>query len=134
MVAREKQPGHDAHHILWDRASWTLRKEGAYLRDQPTLVPSIDRDVHNELHRNCPPVPLLGYHALRRTMKLWEPGETPLRSLANLTEAIDASTRTPRAHRLERELAYLTIQALDLQAPYISEGLLRPRSFIDLAA
>lgn len=124
----------DRHHILFPNREWSLRREGLYLREQETLKPVIDRDVHNELHRNCPPVPLLGYHALRRTMKLWEPGETPLRSLANLTEAIDASTRTPRAHRLERELAYLTIQALDLQAPYISEGLLRPRGFIDLAA
>lgn len=133
-MVKNRQPGMDAHHVLWDRASWTLRKESLYLRDQEMLIPMIDREAHNELHRNCPPVPALGYYALRRTMKLWEPDRSPLRSMANLTEAIGASTRVPQAHRLEKELASLTIQAIDLQAPYIREGLSSEKVFIDLGA
>lgn len=124
----------DKHHVLFDKASWTLRKEGIYVREQPSLKPAIDRDAHNELHRNCPPVPALGYYALRRVSRDFVPGSTPLRSMSNLTRSIEASSRHLNVHRIEKELAGLAVEAIDLQRPYIKEGLPNEATIIDLAA
>ena len=122
----------DRHHVLFNRQEWGLREQSLYLRNQPLLIPTIDRDAHTELHRDCPAVPPLGYHALKRVVKLWEPGNTPLRAMANLSHAIEASTRNPFAHRIEKELAHLAAEAIDLQRPYIMDGMSSEKTFIDL--
>lgn len=113
----------DKHHILYERRPWTHRREAEQLREMPSLIPSIDREAHNELHRHCPPVPLLGYHALLRTLSTYEPSDDPLGSIGRLQLAMESAAEHPKAHPIERQLAYLAIHAVDLQVPYIKEGL-----------
>lgn len=119
-----QRPNHDRHHILHHKQEWTLREKAELLRESPPLIPSIPREVHNEIHANCPPVPLLGYHALARTLSSYVPlwGDT-LGSMDNLMFAMEEAQSHPRAHAIERDLAELAIQAVDLQRPYIREGL-----------
>lgn len=114
----------DRHHILHLRQEWTLRSNAERLRESPPLVPEIPRDIHEEIHANVPPVPLLGHHALAHIVKAYEPvrGDT-LTSMDNLLFAMEAAARHERAHPIERNLAELAIQAVDLQRPYIREGL-----------
>jgi hypothetical protein len=118
------KPAFDRHHILHHRVEWTLRSNAERLRESPPLVPSIPREVHNEIHANCPPVPLLGHHALLRTVASYQPlwGDT-MGSMDNLMFAMEQAQQHPRAHPIERDLADLAIQAVDLQRPYIREGL-----------
>lgn len=113
----------DAHHILHYRREWTLRPPAQKIRENHNLIPRIDRQAHVEIHRECPPVPLLGYHALQRTVKLWEPAGGTIKSLDSLCSAIDASASNSLSHPLERELAYLTIEALELQRPFLVDAL-----------
>jgi hypothetical protein len=125
----------DRHHILHYRQEWTLRPGAEKLRESRPLVPTLPREVHNEIHANCPPVPLLGYHALARTVKLYRPlmGDT-LGSMDNLMFAIEEAADHPRSHPIERDLAELAIQAVDLQRPYIKEGLQHGNTTVEIAA
>lgn len=105
----------DRHHILHNRIEWTARPQAAELRERPELIPTLDRSVHNEVHRIAPPVPLLGYYALTRTLALYEPQPTTIESLDNLILAVDKASQHRKAHRIERSLADLAIEALEIQ-------------------
>lgn len=105
----------DKHHILNPRQEWTLRPQAEWLREQPTLVPRIDRDIHDVLHRVTPPVPLLGYHALRIVANDFVPGRTTMESIDRLATSIEYAAEHPRAHPLEVDLAELAVNALMLQ-------------------
>lgn len=113
----------DGHHILHSKRSWSMYAESLQMRENHTLIPKIDRDTHEALHRACPPVPLLGYHALQRTIRLWTPDEDTLKSVDNLMFAIEEASWHPKSHPIESALAELAIQAIDLQKPFIREGL-----------
>ena len=113
----------DRHHILHYRQEWRLRDDATAIREHPSLVPVLDRETHNEIHRHCPPVPLLGYHALRRVRALWVPHKDTIESVDSLLWAIDETNRHPRAHPIERSLGELAMQAIELQKPYISSDL-----------
>lgn len=109
----------DRHHLLNPAREWSLRPEGKKLRESQGLIPLIDRDLHETIHRECPPVPLLGFYALQRTVREFQPHPDTLISIDNLMFAIEASGRHPKAHPIERELSSLAIQALDLQRGYL---------------
>lgn len=113
----------DRHHCLHFRSDWTSRKEAHYLRGRPQHIPHIPRETHVELHANCPQVPLLGFYALREVANNYEQREGVIQSIEALILAIEKAAKSPRAHRIEKELALLAAQALELQLPYIKDGL-----------
>jgi hypothetical protein len=115
----------DLHHILFNKEEWSLRPEGMYLRNIPELVPRLDYNIHHDqLHRSCPAVPMLGYHALARVASRFKPvpGDT-LASVDKLAISIESSLRHPKTHEIEREQGRLAIWALELQKPYLKEGI-----------
>lgn len=109
----------DGHHILHERREWTNRPQASAIREHPSLIPRIPRELHEEIHANVPPVPLLGYYALVRTAKLWTPDPDTITSMENLMEAIDKASKHERSHPIESDLAHLAIQAIDLQRPFL---------------
>lgn len=114
---------HDRHHILHERKEWSLRPQARSIRETPTLVPTIPRTIHNEIHRECPAIPLLGYYSLARVYSDFVPGDDTFSSMDNLMLSIDKAARAERAHPIERELAELVIEAIDLQRPFLKEAL-----------
>lgn len=123
-------PRTDAHHILHNRQEWTLRPDARRLRDRPTLIPRIERSIHNEIHATCPAVPPLGYYALRLVAERFHEGKDTLSSMDNLMAAIEVSSRHPRAHQIEKDMAQLSIHAIELQRPILSEAI--PRNHLRL--
>lgn len=120
-----RQPEHDGHHILHHRQEWTLRPEAAALRESPPLIVEIPRSLHNEIHKNVPPVPLLGHYALFRTLRAYNPVQgDSLASIDNLLLAIEEAARSPKSHAIEKTLAELAVEAIDLQRPYIKQGII----------
>jgi len=113
----------DKHHILHDRVSWEARPQSKLLRSTPSLVPALDRDVHNEIHANCPPVPTLGYHALTRVLREFQPSANTLDTVDDLMFSINEASKHPKAHDIERQLCQLAIQAIDLQRPILKSGI-----------
>ena len=130
------KPARDAHHIIHPRQEWSLRPEAKAIRNTPSLIPELDRSVHNELHRSCPPVPLLGYHALTRVASDLYPTRGTISTMYNLMSAIENSGYHPKVHPIERELGLLAIEAIDLQRQFLIENF-EPennRNIIDLAS
>jgi hypothetical protein len=113
------------HHIMHERFAWTSRPEAKELRDTRSLIPRIPRDIHDELHIQCPHVPLLGSYALQNVARLFEPTGRTLDDMDGLMSAIERASRHPRAHMIERDLAGLAIEAIDLQRPFVRKGLIR---------
>jgi len=105
----------DRHHILHNRVEWTARTQSETLRESPPLVPRLDRSVHNEVHKIAPAVPLLGYYALNRILLLYEPHEYTMPSIDSLLMAIDQAGNHRKAHPVERGMADLAIQAIEIQ-------------------
>lgn len=113
------------HHIMHEGWAWTARPDAKRLRDTQSLIPRIPRDVHNELHAHCPHVPLLGSYALRSINSIFVPTGDTLKDMDEIMSCIERASRNPRAHMVERDLAGLAIEAIDLQRPYIKKGLTR---------
>lgn len=113
------------HHVLHEAWAWDSFKAAKQLRDVRSLIPRIPRDIHTDLHEACPHVPILGAHALLGVQRHFEPTGFVLDDMDGLMSAIEKASRNPRAHMLERDLAGLAIEAIELQRPFIKEGLIR---------
>lgn len=114
----------DKHHIMHYRQEWSLRPEARKIREHPSLVPHIPREIHEDIHKYCPPVPMLGYHALKRTGALWHPQRDTIASMDDLAFAIGEAISDPRTHPLEQQLGRLTIKAMLLQIPFLQDAII----------
>lgn len=112
----------DRHHVLHTRASWTSHMDGKWLREQHFLIPTIERDIHEAIHAECPTVPLLGHTALQVVRGLYVPRETVLGSIDALTTAIQQAEHTQGMHYIDSKLCQLAIQAIRLQIPYLRKN------------
>lgn len=125
----------ERHHLMFTRSSFNSSVEGKRLRENESLIPDIDAEAHNLLHRNCHPVPLMGFHALRRVNKLYIPDyDDPLKSIDNVCEAFEEAVKTPQSHGIERELSRLAVWSLEEQKQYVKYGLPSDQLYFDLGA
>lgn len=116
----------DRHHIVHNRLEWSSRPESSAIRETISLIPRMDRAAHDELHRNCPPIPLLGFHALQRTLSDFHPTHDTFESMDALMKSMEYASHHPKAHPIEKQMALLAIQAVDLQRPYVRAGIILP--------
>jgi len=122
------------HHEVYNGLEWSLRPDAKAIRENPALIKRMYWEQHQEIHAHTVAVPLLGFYALQRTRKLFEPQSTHLGSLENLMSSIETAAMHPRSHDIESQLALLAIDALDLQRPFIAAiELAERRSIIDLS-
>lgn len=112
----------DRDHIFWTESHWTSTKEANTLRTMGSLIIRLDRTTHEAKHRDTPPIPLLGYHTLKRVLATYEPGGSPLKSVDNVMSAIERAASVPQAHDIERAQASLAVWALELGKPYWAES------------
>lgn len=111
----------DRHHPIHTRNDWNIYPEGRRIRE--SVLVDMDRRDHNDLHHECPPVPSLEYHILKKTASLYRPdASSPLKSMEALMRAIEEAAKQPRAHQLDRQRANLAIWAIDLQRPFIADA------------
>ena len=113
----------DRHHILFDRVSYSSRPELHALRETPQLIPRIDRRVHEHIHDTLHVVPLLPHAIARNVLRNFEPRTDHLSSIDALIRTIDCASRCPHADYMERTISGLVIEALEIQRPFIKEGL-----------
>ena len=117
----------DRHHVVFEKVAWSSRPEAKRIREHPSLIQRMDREDHNEIHRHCTIIPLLGYFGLQRTLANFEPGKDTLESMGNLMLAFEAAGNHPKAHPIDKKLAELSAWAVDLQRPFIADVLQRER-------
>lgn len=114
----------EAHHVLFSRKIWSSQDESKVLRCNRWLQPRLDTDSHRELHRNLASVPLPDHFMAARVLRLFRPViNNHLETIDNLMFAFDEAARHPRAGSVERQVGHLIIESLEIQLPYIKEGL-----------
>jgi len=112
----------DRHHVLFNRREWESRPQYKELRSNAGLIIPIDRDVHNELHRSVSQVPVLGFYAIMAVQKEFYRGRTHLDTVDNLLYALEKTSEHSRLSEIDRGLASLALQAVEIQKPFIVEG------------
>ena len=114
----------DKHHVLFNKREWESRPQYKELRQNSGLIVPIDRDVHNELHRSVTQVPVLGYYGIMAVQKEFYRGRTHLDTVDNLLFALESVEGHPRLSDLDKALASIALQAVEIQRPFIVEGLI----------
>lgn len=111
------------HHVLFYGAQWEAMVATNALRKMRGLQTGPNRrEPHDRLHRHIEHVPALSQYMAGNALSNYidTPGDT-LRSMDSLMKAIELAQKHPRATPVEIALADLTIQAVDLQRPYVRE-------------
>lgn len=125
-VHRNRQPV-ERHHILNPQAMWRVWPVLKSLRENHWLIPPIDGEIHGMLHDAVSGVPPLTYHVARAALSDFVPvRDDYVGSLDSLITSIDKAARGPRIDHIQRSIAGLSVHALELQRPFIAEGLVIP--------
>lgn len=115
------------HHILFYRREWARSNASRNLRGLKALIPHIDDSVHNELHdffrEKDLHVPILGAQTIQIVSELYDATGDPLENIDRLLSSIEKATHSPA--NTNKELAERAIYAIELQIPFIKEGLIR---------
>ena len=114
----------DKHHVLFNKREWESRPQYKELRQNSGLIVPIDRDVHNELHISVTQVPVLGYYGIMAVQKEFYRGRTYIDTVDNLLFALKSVERHPKLSDIEKSLASIAIQAVEIQRPFIVKGLI----------
>lgn len=116
----------EAHHALYPRKWWTLYEPYQRTRETGLLIPRIDAITHNALHRTVTVVPVPDFQTMSRVAKDFIPvRDDPISSIEALRDSFDRVTSQPDTNSLQRNLAGLTMNALDLQLKFVMDGLVR---------
>jgi hypothetical protein len=86
-------------------------------------VPMFDAP-HIALHKAIATVPLLDQYTAQAVHREFVPVEGDyIATLYSLVRTIDQSLKHPKVTELQRDVGQLTMQALEMQVPFIREGL-----------
>ena len=112
------------HHTLFTKATWESQASTRSLRNNQWLIMPLEEQTHRELQTDIPTVPVLSFNSGQNVLKNFRPvAGNYIASLFALIEAITDSNRHPKATPIEKQLGALTINALELQLPYLQDGL-----------
>lgn len=112
----------DRHHVLFNKREWESRPQYRELRENAGLIIPMDREVHNELHRAVSQVPVLGYYGIMAVHREFYRGRTHLQTMDNLMFALETASEHNRLSDLDRSLASIALQAVEVQRPFIVSG------------
>lgn len=117
--------GAHKHHALFYRAEWTARDDAKKVRENFWLKIPLEDDAHRELHRNVQYVPTLGRHLMALVKRDYVPVKGDyLGSVEALMADIAELSTDRRVSSLETQVGRLAVYALELQLPYLKEGLI----------
>lgn len=117
----------ERHHIIYTEKVQNATKETKALRCARWLIPRIEHDPHAEIHKAVSIVPVLDYHMARRVLKeFYQVPNDYMATMDNLLFAVEEAMHNPKAGEIERGLGKLFIASIELQKPFIKEGLITP--------
>lgn len=114
------------HHVLFEAKLWQAHSVNNELRSKPGLIIPIRHDVHNELHREIKTMPVPSYDQGNSVLGIYRDNpDDHIRSVYNLMRAFEQAIGHPRVRENERMMGQFAVHTLEIQLPYIKEGLLR---------
>lgn len=86
----------------------------------------MSQNNHDRIHEAVPIVPLLGHHTLMNVSHIWTPEGETIEDIDNLCLAIEEASTPNRVHSLEKNLAELVIEALQIEKHVLIETQVEP--------
>lgn len=112
------------HHGLFTKSAYESQSSTKMLRNNQWLIMPLDEATHRELHVDLPALPLLSPNSAQSVLKNFRPvAGNYIASMFSLMEAIGDANKHPRATPIEKEIGGLLINGLELQIPFIQDGL-----------
>lgn len=113
------------HHILNPKAAWNSHEATRDLRRTPELIPPMQPEYERAIHANIACVPLLDYTTAFWVRNNFEPVQGNfVATMYQFISTVEDSMKHPKASTLQKTLSALTAQAVELQIPYVKEGLI----------
>lgn len=113
------------HHTLFNRSAWNSHEATKSLRGNRWLIPPLEADAERAIHENiaCVPLPdpVTGIH-IRNNFQAVEGNFVA--SMYEFVSTVERVLKHPKSSTLQRTLGALTAQAVELQIPYVKEGLI----------
>lgn len=119
------------HHVIFYRSLHECMPVYKKFRERRMgLIARLGAGVHRELHDAVPGVPLLDIFTQQRVARMYKPtGENVLENMELYMFAVEAAMVSPKSHTVERQLSSLVLHAVDLQRPFVKDGLIKnPRN------
>lgn len=113
------------HHLNYSRTDWESSPNARLIRCNPLLIVRMDEEVHHAMHDECPPVPLLDIYTLRYVANNLRPSKDVLSTLDKECLLIEQAGKNKRSHEIQRKLGELTIAALQIQKPWVKQGMIK---------
>ena len=113
------------HHTQFARLPHESVKPLKAIRWDSRLIVPLTLDVHEELHRQIPQVPVMSHNMGLQALKMFNQygdEQDPIANLSNYMRSIEQAMKHPRAKELEKSVASLAIWACEQQIPFIKEG------------
>lgn len=132
MEAPKRHPKINRHHTKFPRPAHESNDNELSLRQDPSLIVRMHVDPHAALHKHVSMVPLMEYNMSGRVRRAYEGDiDDPLHSIDLYMKAVEDACKHPKANELDRRIGELIIYAMDMQRPFIQEGIYRA-TLIDL--
>lgn len=112
------------HHTQYTRKTMEAVPPLKCLRNNHWNKPPLEDAPHIALHKEIATVPLLDQYTAQAVHREFYPVEGDyIGTLYSLVRTIDQALKHPKVSDLQREVGHLTMMALELQVPFIREGL-----------
>lgn len=115
----------DHHVMFYKRLHEATPVHKMFRTKQLGLIARMGADYHKGLHAAVPGVPILDIFAQQRVANIYKPTGNILDNMEEFMRAVEKAMASPKAHSIERQIACLAIHAVDLQRPFIREGILK---------
>lgn len=121
------------HHVLFPKAIHEATEVGSELRSTRLLIPTMDADIHADLHNEVQIVPVLNHHMASRVLYLMQGSvaNTSIQAMNEYMYAVEEAMNHPKTNDLDKRLGGLVIDSIDRQIPFIENSNRRLRE-IDL--
>lgn len=112
------------HHILFSKRLWRAQDPTRDLRENQWLKPPLYDDEHSALHLVISSVPVPDWNMGDLILNRFEPVRGDyFKTVDKLLASIEGVAHNPRSDAVQRQLGELMVMAIDLQRPFVREGL-----------
>ena len=105
------------HHVLFPKVLHEATKVGKDTRETRLLIPTMDADIHTELHKEIQIVPVLNHYMASHVLYLMQGSEanTSLQAMDDYMRAVEESMEHPKVNDLDRKLGEIVLESIDRQ-------------------
>lgn len=110
------------HHTAHTAGFWYGHYATEGIRDNPSLiVHDMDVKAHNFLHKMTAAVPPPSIHVAQFVVSRLDRDLHVLDGIDEYSRLVERAIKHPRCKEIEKKLAYLSIEAMRAQIPYIKD-------------